>query len=70
MKRPTDQQFETACLWLEANEGNNGEKEACQAVADYLDSLMVKKTMNLMGAMLKKGFTREQIIKIASKEKS
>ncbi len=35
--RPTDQQFETALLWLQSNEGDAGEAEACQAVADWIE---------------------------------
>lgn len=39
MKRPTEQQFETAQAWLVVNSGDNGdngEAEACKAVADWL----------------------------------
>lgn len=39
-KTPTDEQFNVAIAWLEANEAdtNNGdtEKQSCQAVADWL----------------------------------
>jgi hypothetical protein len=30
-KTPTDQQFETAIMWLQGNEGDEGEGEACRA---------------------------------------
>jgi hypothetical protein len=32
MKRPSDEQFATAVEWLEVNEGEEGEAEACRAV--------------------------------------
>jgi len=34
---PTDQQFETALLWLENNEGGGEETEACLAVAAWIE---------------------------------
>ena len=36
MKRPTEQQIEIAALWLDGNEGDGEEKEACAAVAVWL----------------------------------
>jgi hypothetical protein len=38
-KRPTDQQFETAIMWLQSNEGDNEEATACCAVADWIEHL-------------------------------
>ena len=37
MRRPTDQQIEIACLWLEANEGESEEQQACRSVAAWLE---------------------------------
>lgn len=37
MRRPTDQQIEIACLWLEANEGEGEERQACRSVAAWLE---------------------------------
>jgi hypothetical protein len=34
---PTDRQFETAILWLENNEGDAEEAEACRAVASWIE---------------------------------
>lgn len=39
-KRPTEEQFEYACEWLTINEGDDGEAEACHAVADWLRAEM------------------------------
>ncbi len=36
-KVPTDQQFETAVMWLQGNEGDEGEGIACRAVADWIE---------------------------------
>lgn len=36
MSRPTDEQFDIAVLWLENNEGEGAEGEACRAVAAWL----------------------------------
>lgn len=38
MKRPTDDQFAVAVEWLLANEGEDGEAEACKAVADWIEA--------------------------------
>jgi hypothetical protein len=38
MKRPCLEDIETACMWLEANEGEDGESEACSRVATWLAS--------------------------------
>jgi hypothetical protein len=37
-KKPTDQQFEIAVMWLQGNEGDGGESDACRAVADWIES--------------------------------
>jgi hypothetical protein len=34
---PTDQQFETAIMWLQSNEGEGEEAEACNAVASWIE---------------------------------
>lgn len=36
MKRPHIDDIEIATMWLEANEGDNGESEACSRVATWL----------------------------------
>lgn len=36
MKHPTDAQIEVARMWLESNEGEGDEREACQVVAKWL----------------------------------
>lgn len=38
MKRPSLDDMATAAEWLEANEGSDGEKEACSRVAVWLDA--------------------------------
>lgn len=52
-KRPTDQQFETAIMWLHVNDGANGESHACNAVADWIEHWrnddMLKKTAREAG---------------------
>ncbi len=37
MKRPTQEQIYLAAEWLRINEGEEGEAEACEAVADWLE---------------------------------
>lgn len=37
MKKPTQQEFDTAIMWLQTNDGPNGESEACNHVAAWLD---------------------------------
>lgn len=37
MKRPTEKQLDTAIAWLRSNEGDDGERERCAAVADWLE---------------------------------
>lgn len=37
MSRPTDQQFETALLWLRGNEGDAYESAACASVARWIE---------------------------------
>jgi hypothetical protein len=39
MKRPTTQQLDIAAEWLLVNNGNEGEAEACKAVADWLQHI-------------------------------
>lgn len=39
MGTPTRNQIDVAILWLRTNEGDNGESEACAAVADWLQDL-------------------------------
>ena len=39
MKRPTNEQIETAIAWLDSNEGEGAEREACVAVAAWIDHL-------------------------------
>jgi hypothetical protein len=36
MTKPTAQQFDRAITWLECNEGPDGEREDCKAVAQWL----------------------------------
>jgi hypothetical protein len=36
MKRPTEDQFAIARLWLEGNEGEGEERGACEAVARWI----------------------------------
>lgn len=38
--RPTDQQIETALLWLRGNEGDEYESGACAAVARWIENEM------------------------------
>lgn len=38
MKRPCLEDLATAAEWLQFNEGDNGEKEACSRVATWLDT--------------------------------
>lgn len=40
MKRPTQEQIDTAILWLQTNDGRDGESVACNTVAQWLDHLM------------------------------
>jgi acyl transferase domain-containing protein len=35
--KPTDEQFETAILWLLSNEGEGAERGACEAVAHWIE---------------------------------
>lgn len=44
---PTDQQFETAIIWLQSNEGDCGEAEACRQVADWIERQ--RTTASLLG---------------------
>lgn len=37
MKMPTTEQMDIAVMWLESNEGEGEEGEACQAVAGWLE---------------------------------
>jgi hypothetical protein len=36
MRKPSDEQFATAIAWLTTNDGEEGEAEACRAVAEWL----------------------------------
>jgi hypothetical protein len=36
MKRPTQEQIDTAVAWLNCNEGEGRERDACEAVALWL----------------------------------
>ena len=36
MRRPVIEDIETAIAWLQQNEGDDGEKEACSRVATWL----------------------------------
>jgi hypothetical protein len=38
MKRPPITDLETASMWLECNEGEGGESDACARVAKWLDA--------------------------------
>ena len=38
MKRPVQEDIDTAVMWLQSNNGENGEAEACSRVATWLDS--------------------------------
>lgn len=38
MKKPPPEQFDIAIHWLENNEGDGSEGEACKAVAAWLDA--------------------------------
>lgn len=64
MKKPTMEQLDVAIMWLEAYDKESDGYAACRAVADYLGSLMTKATANLIRAMLRQGFTKEQILEI------
>lgn len=37
MKHPTDEQIRMAAEWLRINEGEEGEAQACHAVADWIE---------------------------------
>jgi rRNA-processing protein FCF1 len=39
MKRPTEVQINIATAWLDANEGEGEEAEACKAVAEWINGL-------------------------------
>ena len=36
-KKPSEADFELAACWLRINDGDNGESEACNRVAEWLD---------------------------------
>lgn len=48
MKTPTAEQMTAAAEWLRINEGEEGEAEACEAVADWLDQQAEAKTLRLI----------------------
>jgi rRNA-processing protein FCF1 len=39
MKRPTEQQINIAIGWLDANEGEGDEAQACKAVAEWINAI-------------------------------
>lgn len=41
MKRPTEDDIYIATMWLEANEGADGEAEACLRVAKWLEQQLI-----------------------------
>lgn len=43
MPRASDADLDVAILWLEANEGDSGEAEACQRIADFLKRQQAKR---------------------------
>lgn len=43
MKHPSIEDMETAAEWLDCNEGDNGEKEACSRVATWLTLTRAKR---------------------------
>lgn len=45
MKCPTQEQMDTAIMWLRSNEGVDGESERCEAVAAWLDDMMLQKQL-------------------------
>lgn len=56
MSTPTDQQIETAILWLENNEGDDapdGERSACIVVAIYLEALLERRQARDAGCTVK-----------------
>lgn len=44
-RMPSDEDIGTAIAWLECNEGDGGEVEACQRVADYLQDRMIDRAI-------------------------
>lgn len=36
-QKPTEDQFETAVMWLQSNNGDAGEATACRVVADWIE---------------------------------
>jgi hypothetical protein len=40
MKRPSDGDMQTAILWLDSNEGDDGESDSCQRVAQWLAQIV------------------------------
>jgi rRNA-processing protein FCF1 len=45
MTKPTDQQFTTAIMYLEMNEGDEEEGGACRAVAAWLAQLLADEAL-------------------------
>ncbi len=39
-QKPSVEDFDTASEWLNFNEGENGERESCHRVAEWLDQLI------------------------------
>ena len=40
MRRPSNEDLLTAAEWLDVNEGEEGEKEACHATANWIRNLV------------------------------
>lgn len=46
MKRPTQEQIDTAILWLQTNDGRDGESVACNTVAQWLGHMQREAAVN------------------------
>lgn len=60
-KRPTDEQFDIAILWLENNEGEGAEAEACHEMARWLEKEL--RDRQIRDAARKGGVTAAQLRK-------
>lgn len=64
MKLPSDDHIQTALLWLRSNEGEGEEKEACEAVADWLETFAqndwLRRAARDAGVAYRKTFHRRQ----------
>lgn len=65
-RRPTDEQLSTAVLWLESNEGEDGEAEACKATAAWIKHLLSESVVQRVArrAGVPRGKAREAIRRI------